>query len=160
MSWESLVFENQPACQGDINIIRGTMCFTKKTNICSRYDFRRNRVWSVPVVLVQCPLLLLVFLGCVGCQRLLQRLVKWLFAIAHGTSFRFIARPPGLYLFHSGSCGHLPQGVCPHATLMTTSTSKPQWTVAYTVAFGRCCKSTRPRILLWEPRFLTSTHLE
>ena len=28
-------------------------------------------------------------------------------------------------------------GVCPHATLMTTSTPKTQWTVANTVAFGR-----------------------
>ena len=51
-------------------------------------------------------------------------------------SFRSIARPPGLYLVHSGSCGNLPHGVC-HATLLTTFTPKTQWTVANTVAFGR-----------------------
>ena len=85
-------------------------------------------------------------------------------------SFRSIARPPGRYLFRSGSCGHLPHGVCPHATLMTTSTPKTQWTVANTVAFGRCCKSTRSRILLrsrdsslprvWSERRNTSRHHE
>ena len=52
-------------------------------------------------------------------------------------SFHSIAKPPGRYLFHSGSCGHLPHDVCPHATLVTTSTPKTQWTVANTVAFGR-----------------------
>ena len=52
-------------------------------------------------------------------------------------SFRSIAKPPGRYLFRSGSCGHLPHGVCPHATLMTTATPKNRWKVANTVAFGR-----------------------
>ena len=39
----------------------------------------------MPVLLVRCPPLLRFFLGCVGGQQLLQRLVKWLFAIALGT---------------------------------------------------------------------------
>ena len=92
----------------------------------------------MPVIRVRCPLLL----------RFFSRLCWWPTVLAEtcqvvvcdctrDRSFRSIARPPGLYLFHSGSCGHLPHGVCPHATLMTTSTPKTQWTVANTVAFGR-----------------------
>ena len=42
-----------------------------------------------------------------------------------------------LYLVHSGSCGNLSHGVCPHATLMTTTTPEIQWTMANTVAFER-----------------------
>ena len=112
-----------------------SMCFTNFQHICSRYDFRRNRVWSVPVTLVRCPLLLLFFsrwptVVAETCQAVVCDCTR-------DSSFRSIARPPGRYLFHSGSCGHLPHDVCPHATLMTTSTPKTQWTVAYTVAFGR-----------------------
>ena len=92
----------------------------------------------MPAFLVRCPLLL----------RFFSRLCWWPTVLAEtcqvvvcdctrDRSFRSIARPPGRYLFRSGSCGHLPHGVCPHATLMTTSTTKTQWTVANTVAFGR-----------------------
>ena len=99
--------------------------------------FVENRVWSVLVVLVRCPPLLRFFLGCVGGQQLLQRLVKWLFAIALGTLLFGLSQGVMLYLIHSGSCGNLSHGVCPHATLMTTSTPKTQWTKAKTVVFGR-----------------------
>ena len=56
----------------------------------------------MPVVLVRCPPLLRFFLGCVGGQQLLQRLVKWLFAIALGQFFSLFAKLPKLDLVHSG----------------------------------------------------------
>ena len=92
----------------------------------------------MPVIRVRCPLLLRFFSRSCWWPTVLAETCQVVVCdCTRDRSFRSIARPPGLYLFHSGSCGQLPHGVYPHATLMTTSTPKTQWTVANTVAFGR-----------------------
>ena len=112
------------------------MCFTKymTKHICSRCFIRRKPS--------------LVGAGCPGAMSsfasFFSRLCWWLTVVAESyevvvhdctrdPSFRFIARLPKLHLVHSGSCANRSNGGCPHATLMTTSTPKTQWTMANTI---------------------------